>query len=296
VAGAPDAATVSRAIRTTAARWAIDKQGGYLGQACGIADVLGVLYTRILTLGPSTAPLDPPRFTNVPRPGEPPIRGEDWLGGGPDLLVVSPAHYATAQYGALIGLGRLAETAVRDHSDDGGLLEMIGAEHSPGMVVTSGSLGTALSVTVGRALGRRLRGRPGQLWVLLSDGEFQEGMTFEGLQAAVAHRLGNLRIVVDVNSMQVDGPTDVVFPSQPIADRLRAIGWEVWETDGHDPAAIETAARRVAAAHGPAALLARTTPWTGFPSLRARWETGRLHFVRLDGDEAHTLEQEVAAL
>jgi transketolase len=291
-----DPQAVARAIRSTAARWALDKGGGYLGQACGVADLLGVLYTRILDLGPSLAPLEPPRFRSVPSPGSAGIRGEDWLGGGPDLMVVSPAHYATAQYGALIGLGRLDERAVREHSDDGGLLEMIGAEHSPGMAVTSGSLGTALSVTVGRALGRRLQRRDGRLWALLSDGEFQEGITFEALQAAVAHALDNLRVVVDVNRMQVDGPTAEVFPSRPIADRLRAVGWQVWEVEGHDLEAIEASARLVADADGPAALLARTTPWTGFPSLRARWETGRLHFVRLSPDEAAHLERELIAL
>jgi transketolase len=287
---------VGRSIRRVAARWALDKGGGYLGQACGVADVLAVLLTRVLDLGPSAAPDEPPRFTSVPRPGVSGPRGEDWLGTGPDLLVVSPAHYATAMYGALVGLGRLREDAVGRHNGDGGLLEMIGAEHSPGMAVTSGSLGTALSVAVGRALGRRLQGRSGQLWVLLSDGEFQEGMTFEGLQAAVAHDLDTLRVVVDVNSMQVDGPTAEVFPSRPVTDRLRAIGWHVEEVDGHDLEAIESAARTVAAVDGPAALVAVTRPWTGFPSLLARWEAGRLHFVRLDPEEAAVLEQEVAAL
>jgi transketolase len=93
-----DPQAVARAIRSTAARWALDKGGGYLGQACGVADLLGVLYTRILDLGPSLAPLEPPRFRSVPSPGSAGIRGEDWLGGGPDLMVVSPAHYATAPF------------------------------------------------------------------------------------------------------------------------------------------------------------------------------------------------------
>jgi len=132
---------VAQSIRAYAAEWAIRANGGYLAQACGTAELLALLHTQTLNLGKSTAPKRPPRFLSTPKPGDPGVRGEDWLGEGPDLLVISPAHYASAHYATLAATGKLDAAALAEDSTDGGLLEMIGAEHSPGMAVTSGSLG-----------------------------------------------------------------------------------------------------------------------------------------------------------
>lgn len=294
-----DLAEVSRvalSIRGYAAEWAIRANGGYLAQACGTAELFALLHTHVLDLGPSLAPTTPPRFAHTPRPGLHGLRGEDWLGAGPDTVIISPAHYATAHYAALVATGRLAAEALAEESTDGGVLEMIGAEHSPGMAVTSGSLGIALGVGVGRAIARKMMGIPGTIWVLISDGELQEGSTWEALQLAVAHNLGNLKIVLDRNNMQVDGQMPGVMPIGDAGEKLRAFGLAVFEHSAHDVTGLVEVFSEMAASNGPAVLVSHSEPWRGFSFLEARWHANKLHFVRLTPEEKAMLESEVAEL
>jgi transketolase len=283
-------------IRCFAAQWALRANGGYLAQACGTAEVLSLLHTEVLNLGPSLGPMVPPRFEGTPKPGRPGLRGEDWLGGGPDLLIISPAHYATAHYATLAATGRLNPEALESQSNDGGVLEMIGAEHSPGMVVTSGSLGIALGVAVGRAIARKRTGKPGDIWVLISDGELQEGSTWESLQLAVAEGLDNLRIVLDRNNMQVDGKMHDVMTIGDAAAKLRAFGLAVHEHDAHDIEGLFDTFGAMKKSPGPAVLVSYSEPWRGFSFLPPRWESNKLHFVRLSAEEITVLQSEVATL
>lgn len=287
---------VASTVRALAAEWAIRANGGYLAQACGTAELFALLCTHVLDLGPSVAPATPPRFAHTPRPGSPGIRGEDWLGVGSDTVIISPAHYATAHYATLVATGRLAATAMAEESTDGGLLEMIGAEHSPGMAVTSGSLGIASGVAVGRAIARKMRGIPGTIWVLISDGELQEGSTWEALQLAVAHKLGNLRIVLDRNNMQVDGQMPGVMPIGDAGAKLRAFGLAVWEHSAHDVEGLVEVFAEMATSSGPAVLVSHSEPWRDFTFLEARWHADKLHFVRLTPEEKAMLDREVAEI
>jgi len=286
--------SLARRIRAYAAEWAIRANGGYLAQACGTAELLALLHTQVMDLGPSVAPMDPPRFSATPKPGDSGVRGEDWLGHGPDTFIVSPAHYATAHYATLVATGRLSSKALEEESTDGGLLEMIGAEHSPGMAVTSGSLGIALGVAVGRAIARKQQGNPGTIWVLISDGELQEGSTWEALQLAVARGLDNIRIVLDRNNMQVDGQMTGVMPVGDVAAKFRAFGLDVVEHDAHDVPGLFSALSKLQKAAGPAILVSKSEPWRGFRFLEPRWHENKLHFVRLTPDEKAELEKEVA--
>lgn len=287
---------VAQAIRGHAAEWAIRANGGYLAQACGTAELLALLHTQVLDLGPSRAPSSPPRFVSTPSPGYPGVRGEDWLGSGPDTLIISPAHYATAHYATLVATGRLDPAALVEESTDGGLLEMIGAEHSPGMAVTSGSLGIALGVGVGRAIARKQQKKPGNIWVLISDGELQEGSTWEALQLAVAKGLDNLRIVLDRNDMQVDGQMPGVMPIGDVGEKLRAFGLDMIEHAAHDVAGLWAALGDLQRAEGPAILVSHSEPWRGFSFLEPRWHDNKLHFVRLTPEEKAVLEKEVAEI
>ena len=287
---------VANEIRKHTARWTIRANGGYLAQACGTAEILSTLFNDVLDLGKSTGPFMPSEFIGVPKPGAPGTRGESWLGNGPDLLVISPAHYATAMYSALVATGRMDEEALVKCSKDGQLLEMIGAEHSPGMVVSSGSLATALSVCVGRAIARQKLKKPGFIWVFLSDGELQEGATWEALQLAKAMKLSNLKIVIDNNGMQVDGQMNNVMPIGAIEDKLRAFGCEVYDIDGHNLEEINLACKSALQDDSLSVILARTKPWTGFSFLFDRWENNKLHFIRLTETEKEILTKELAEL
>lgn len=267
---------------------------GYLTQACSAAELLATLYGKLMKLGPSVAPAVPVGFPGVP--GRSSTRGTSGAGynGGPDpesdRFILSPAHYALVLYATLIEVGRLDTRALEQFNADGSSVEMIGAEHSPGMEVTSGSLAQALSVAVGMAMGRKRRCRHGRIWVMMSDGEFQEGQTWEAVQTAAFYRLDNLRVYVDANGSQCDGPITTVMPIEPLADKLRAFGWRVEEVDGHDVEALAAPAAEPAAG-APLMVLARTRPWTGLPSLRSR--APRFHYVRFRPGEA---EQALADL
>jgi transketolase len=247
---------------------------------------LATLYLKIMQLGPSLAPPIPRPFRGVPGPDNPYcFTGGDYNGPqSPELdrFIFSPVHYALVLYSVLIEVGRLDEDALDQFNRDGSTVELIGAEHSPGHEVTAGSLGQAISQAGGIALARRLHGEPGRVWVFMSDGEFQEGQTWEAIQALAYYRLDNLGALVDVNGQQCDGKMDAVMNIEPLADRLRAFGAEVCEVDGHDPDALWAATARIGRGK-PLVVIARTDPCRGIDLLRQR--SPKLHYVRFKNQE-----------
>jgi transketolase len=290
---APSRVELADRIRRHTAEWTIRRNGGYLAQACGSAEILATMLTR-LDLGEPIAPVRPPKFRAVPTATEPGPRGEHWLGDGPDVFILSPAHYATAMYAALVGLGRLDERAMVEDSHDGGLLEMIGGEHSPGLPMSAGSLGNAFPVAVGRAIARTRAQRPGTIWVMLSDGEMQEGSTWETAQLAVAQQLNNINVIIDRNAMQVDGHMVDVMPITEPEQRFAAFGWHTHVIDGHDLKALDAAMDACHRETGPSVIVCQTQPWRGFTFLKQRWDDKRLHFIRLTEVERESLQLELA--
>src|SRR5690625_1742693 len=236
-------------IRLRVLDHSIKNNGGYMSQACSAGEILAALYGGALNLAPVDKPYDPPDFTAVPAPGEDTLNGSVVYGEKApdrDRLIISPAHYALPVYAALIEAGRLAEHSLEQFNQDGSTVEMIGAEHSPGFETTTGSLSQALSQAGGIALGRRIKGDTGRTWVFMSDGEFQEGQTWEALQALSHWKLDTVRAVVDVNQAQCDGPMETVMSIGPLVDRVRAFGASVDVVDGHDLTARSTARTRPA--------------------------------------------------
>ncbi len=279
---------IARGIRLRVLAHTLKHNGGYLSQACSAAEILATLYTRVMTLGPSLGQPVPPAFAGVPgRDNQQYVSGALYNGPkAPDLdrFFFSPAHYALVLYATLIEVGRLAPEALEQFNRDGSVLEMIGAEHSPGMELTTGSLSQALSQAGGVALARKLRGEPGRCWVFMSDGELQEGQTWEAVAALTFHRLDNLAVYVDLNGQQCDGRMETVMTVEPVRARLEAFGARVVEVDGHDPEALAAAARPSATGSGrPLFVLARTDPCRGLAVLRAR--APKLHYVRFRNDE-----------
>ena len=246
---------------------------GYLSQACSAAEMLAMLYTRQLRLGDLPAPIRPGPFRGTPGPANPAYEtGAVYHGPrGPELdrFIFSPAQYALALYATLIEVGRLAPDGLDRFNEDGGTVEMIGAEHSPGIETTTGSLAQALSQAAGIALGRRLHGDTGNVWVMMSDGEFEEGQTWEAIANAAFHRLENLRVVVDANGQQCDGVVTTVGNLDRLADRIRAFGASCDEIDGHDLDALDEAMRRPSPGR-PHIVLCRTDPTHGVPLLREK--------------------------
>jgi transketolase len=165
----------------------------------------------------------------------------EYLAAG-DCFVLSKGHAAGALYTSLWSVGRLSDHDLTTFHQDGSLL----AGHPPAAGIpdirfATGSLGHGLSLAAGTALGLRMRSRPGRVYCLMSDGEWQEGSTWEGLIFATHQRLTNLTVLIDHNELQGFGTTTSVASMAPLWDRLRGFDAEVAVVNGHDTAAIRTA-------------------------------------------------------
>ncbi len=275
------AEAVAAGIRRRVLEYTLRNNGGYLSQACSSAELLSCLYCKAMKLGPPAAPPVPAPFPGVPGPNNPAaFTGAGYNGPrSPDLdrFFFSPVHYALVLYAALIETGRMAPEGLDQFNVDGSTVELIGAEHSPGHEVTAGSLAQCVSQAAGVALARKLRGERGKTWVFMSDGEFQEGQTWEAMNVAAYHKLGNLRVVVDANAQQCDGAMSDVGTIEPLGQRLESFGVAVREVPGHDLQALENA---LAANSGerPLVVVGRTDPCRGISLLESR--RPKLHYVR----------------
>ncbi len=285
---------VALGIRRRVFEHSMRNNGGYLSQACSAAEQLAFLYNEALNLGPSTMPMIPPPFGGVPSASNPGyVTGAGY--NGPftpeyDRLFIAPAHYALVAYACLIETGRMAPEGLEMFNRDGSSVEMIGAEHSPGMEVHNGTLGIGLSTGAGLAWGRKRRGESGQVCVFMSDGEVQEGQTWEAVQAAAHHGIDNLWAIMDVNRQQCDGAMDSVMTVGDIATKLRDFGAVVAEVDAHDLDALRQA-RATPHEGRPLIILAHSSPTKGMEFLMRRFP--RLHYVRFRS-EAERAEMNVA--
>jgi len=288
---------VALGIRRRVFEHTIRNNGGYLSQACSSAEQLAFLYNEALHLGEPTMPMIPPPFGGVPAPDNP-----DYVTGagynGPfepqyDRLFIAPAHYALVAYATLIETGRMAPEGLEMFNKDGSSVEMIGAEHSPGMEVHNGTLGIGLSTGAGLAWGRRRNGDAGDVCVFMSDGEVQEGQTWEAVQAAAHHGIDNLWAIMDVNRQQCDGAMDDVMRVGDIRQKFIDFGAVCVEIDGHD---LEAMRQAKAEKHDgkPLIILAYTSPTQGMSILERRFP--RLHYVRFKSeDERAEYNQAIAA-
>ncbi len=276
-----DAGRAARGIRRRVMEHTIANNGGYLSQACCAAEILSTLYLKTMRLGPSVAPMVPPAFPGVPGPGN-----KEYFTGGAyhgastpeaDRFYLSPAHYALVLYAALIEAGRMAPEGLAQFNKDGSTVEMIGAEHSPGFSMMGGALAQTLSQAAGIALARRLKGETGRVWVFLSDGEFQEGQTWETIAALAFYKLDKVGVYVDVNGHQCDGEVRNVMTTEPLDRRIEAFGGRAVVVDGHDPVSIHSPSELKPDGR-PLFVLCRTDPCHGIPLLKNRWP--KFHYVR----------------
>lgn len=236
---------------------------GYVGQALGAADVLAAVY------------LDQLRH-----------RASDPHWDERDRFLLSTGHYAIALYAALAEAGIIPREELDTYGSDDSRLPMSGmASYTPGMEISGGSLGHGLTVAVGMALGLRHRRSDARVFNFLSDGELNEGSTWEAAMSAASHRLGNLTAIVDMNALQADGPTAGVLSIEPAEEKWSAFGWHTQRVDGNDPAAVLAAFDRIAdrdPVGAPQVILCDVTVGKGVPLLESREKN---HFMRIDEHE-----------
>lgn len=192
--------------------------------------------------------------------------------GPDDAFILSKGHAAGALYAALWSVGRLSEDDLRSFHGEGTKLS---GHPAPGWLpeipFATGSLGHGLSLAAGIALGKKLRKAKGRVFCLLSDGEWNEGSTWEGLIFAAHRRLDNLVLLVDANGLQGFGTTREVAGLDPLEDRIRPFGASVESIDGHAPAELAAALARPS--RGLRVIVARTVKGRGvsFMENKVEW-------------------------
>ncbi|HBR1721236.1 TPA: transketolase [Klebsiella quasipneumoniae subsp. quasipneumoniae] len=262
---------ITESQKVAAAAWRIRRyalqmgevQGqGYIGQALGYADVLATAFSYAMTY----------------RPEDP-----EWEGR--DRFLLSHGHYAIAYYAALLEAGIIPEAELETYASDDSRLPMSGmATYTPGMEMSGGSLGQGLSIAVGMALG--LRQKQSKAWVYnsMSDGELDEGSTWEAAMSAAHYGLTNLINLVDVNKQQADGDSRKILGFEPLQDKWAAFGWYVQRVDGNDLSAVMAAFDNAKSYSGnqPRVILCDTLMGKGVPFLETR---DKNHFIRVDADE-----------
>ncbi len=242
--------------------------GCFIGASLSCADLLVFLYSRVLDVSP--ARLDDP---------------------GRDYLLLSKGHDVPALYATLAELGFFPPERLRQHLKTSDSLYWHPNRALPGVEFHSGSLGHLLAVGVGIALDIRLRGGRNRVFVVLGDGELDEGSVWETLLVAAAQRLDNLVAVVDRNGLQANCATEELLPLEPLPAKFEAFGWSCRTVDGHSfPALADAFATLPAAAGRPGAIIARTLRGKGVPSLEGRADRW---FANFDAAEVDALVAEL---
>lgn len=237
------------AIRRDVIRMIAPYGQGYVQQGLGAAELFATLYFAELRLDPQD-PAWPDR----------------------DRCILSTAHNSAVFHATLAARGLLPRERLATYCQDGSPLEINVSERlGPLVEATCGSLGQGLSVGLGMALSGKRRGRPYRVYVILGDGELQEGQVWEAALAAGSLGADNLCVVLDLNRMQVEGDTDLVLRMAPIAAKWQAFGFHVCECDGHDIGGLlkALAAARQTAGQ-PTLIIAQTVPGKGVSFLEGK--------------------------
>ncbi len=219
-------------------------KGSHVGSALSIADLLAVLFDRFLDHGPGSERPDRPRF------------------------VLSKGHGCMALYAALSEVGVLTESDLANYSLSSSKLGIHPMVTTPGVEFACGSLGHGFNNAIGLALASQLTGDRNRVYVVLGDGECNEGSVWEGAMFAPRYRLDNLVAIVDSNKFQCFDRSDDVFPHENLIQLWRTCGWAVREIDGHDVGAIVAAFEAVPFEAGkPSVVFAHTVLGKGIPGL-----------------------------
>ena len=159
-----------------------------------------------------------------------------------DRFVLSKGHAAPCYYAVLAEMGFISRDEFTNFRQLHSILQgHPDSKKTPGVDAATGSLGQGCSIAVGMALGAKIQGMDTRVYALLGDGECQEGQIWEAFMAAAHHKLDNLTVIIDNNGLQIDGTNEEVMSLGDLPAKLRAFGFDVYEIDGHDLDAIESA-------------------------------------------------------
>jgi transketolase len=242
--------------------------GCFIGASLSCADLLVYLYKSVLNISPET------------------VQDENR-----DYLLLSKGHDVPALYGTLAELGFIERERLRNHLKTNDSIYWHPNRAVAGVEFHSGSLGHLLSVAIGIALDIKMRAGKNRVFVILGDGELNEGSIWEGLLVAKAKKLDNLVLIVDRNAFQANIRTEELTPLEPLKPKFEAFGCGVKRIDGHDFSQMEEAFATFPFTTGsPSLVIADTIRGKGLPSIEARADRW---FVNFTQDEVSMLLEEL---
>ena len=231
---------IATRIRELSLRLVHKAKASHIGSALSIADLLAVLVAN-------TAICD--------------LREPKDLGR--DRLLLSKGHACVALYSALCVKGYFEELSLMSYGDDFSPFMNHASHYVPGIDVSTGSLGHAMPIACGRAMAARLKKQDWHTFVILSDGELQEGSNWEALMFAAHHNLKNLTAIIDYNNLQSLDSVDNTISLQPLDEKLRAFGWSTYTVNGHNHDKLKNALHSAKNNEQPAAVIMITTKGKG---------------------------------
>lgn len=246
------------------------RKSGHLGSSLSMVELLVILFEKVLRLDPKN-----PRW---------PER---------DRFILSKGHAAAGVYAIMAEKGFFPREWLKTYyCDDGKLCGHI-SHHVPGVEFSTGSLGHGLPVAVGMAVAARYRGAKHRVFTLMSDGDCNEGSTWEAIMFAAQNKLDNLTAIVDYNRIQALGKSEDVIDLRPFAKKIRSFGWAVHEIDGHDFGQIEEVLLSVPFEKSkPSFVIAHTVKAKG---IRALENTVASHYRCIPDDELEAVYKELAS-
>ncbi len=219
-----------------------EAKSGHSAGPLGMADIFSAFYFHILNHEPKKPDSD-----------------------DRDRLVLSNGHICPVRYAAMALAGYFPQEELMTLRKINSRLQ--GHPHRsalPGVETTSGPLGEGLSQSIGMAIAAKMDGKTHRIYCIASDGEHQEGNTWEALMLAPKYKLDNLTLILDRNNIQIDGDTENVMPLEPVVSKYRSFGWETIEVDGHNIRAFVDAISQAQATHNkPTAVVAHIIPGKG---------------------------------
>ncbi|MBI2192329.1 MAG: transketolase [Planctomycetes bacterium] len=265
----PELEARARAIRRRIVEMA-EAQPCHIGGSLSMAEILAVLYFHVLRIQPE-------------QPDEP----------GRDHFILSKGHATPALYAALAERGFFSPSELKTFLDEDSRLPGHACTKTPGVEVSTGSMGHGLSIGLGIALGCRMDRSPSRVYVLLGDGELQEGSNWEAAMAAAHLDADNLIAVVDRNRYQASALTERLCSLEPLSERWSSFGWGVASVDGHQVSQLLRAFRSVPCRKGrPTVILAHTVKGKGVSWVESG---GGWHFGRFSPEQASRALAELRA-
>ena len=228
----------------------------HIGCAFSIVDILTYLYFKELNIYPKK-PKNPDR----------------------DIFLLSKGHAALALYVTLYQKGFFDKKLLMTYDQDGFHMPEHASTMVPGVELSTGSLGHALPVGIGFATSFKNDNKKNRIFVLLSDGELDEGSNWEGFMFAGHHHLDNLTVIIDKNGLQGYAETKKVLDLSPLKKKIESFGWEVKKCDGHDFGSLKTVFKQRQSLNKPRMIIAKTIKGKGVPYFEGRFDS---HYKSVD--------------